>query len=70
MRPIPSSATRWVGGCTPRLQVFSRWGRQVFEQADYHNTWNGAGLPAGLYYYLLTDPATGRRLKGWVELMR
>jgi len=59
-----------VGGCTPRLQVFSRWGRQVFEQADYQNTWNGAGLTAGLYYYLLTDPATGRRVKGWVEIMR
>jgi hypothetical protein len=59
-----------VGGCTPRLQVFSRWGRQVFEQAAYQNNWNGAGLPAGLYYYLLTDPATGRRLKGWVEIMR
>jgi hypothetical protein len=59
-----------VGGCQPRLQVFSRWGQQVFDQANYQNTWDGAGLPAGIYYYLLTDAAYSTQLKGWVEIMR
>lgn len=36
-----------------RVQVFNRWGRAVFEQATYDNGWNAAGLPVGLYYYLL-----------------
>jgi len=49
--------------------VFSRWGQQVFESAAYHDEWNAAGLPDGVYYYLLTY-ADGHRVKGWVEVVR
>ena len=55
--------------CPPRLQVFSRWGQQVFEAAAYHDDWNAAGQPAGVYYYLLTYP-DGHRVKGWLEVAR
>ncbi|GAB3586750.1 DUF7948 domain-containing protein [Hymenobacter daeguensis] len=55
--------------CVPRFQVFSRWGQQVFESAAYHDEWNAAGLPDGVYYYLLTYP-DGHRVKGWVEVLR
>lgn len=56
-----------VGGCPGRLQVFSRWGQKVFDSPLYHNEWGGAGLAAGLYYYLLEGTA---RTKGWVEIVR
>ncbi len=59
-----------IGGCPRRLQVFSRWGQQVYENAAYRNTWNGAGLAVGIYYYLLTPPDGGSVIKGWVEIMR
>ncbi len=59
-----------LGGCPPRLQVFSRWGQQVYEHAAYQNTWDGAGLAAGIYYYLLTPPDGATAIKGWVELVR
>jgi gliding motility-associated-like protein len=59
-----------VGGCPGRLQVFSRWGQLVFEQADYHNTWAGEDLPAGLYYFLLSPSEGAARVKGWVEVVR
>ncbi|MBH8560215.1 DUF7948 domain-containing protein [Hymenobacter negativus] len=59
-----------LGGCTGRLQVFSRWGQLVFDTPTYHNDWGGAGLPAGLYYYLLHDADGGTLGKGWVELVR
>jgi gliding motility-associated-like protein len=55
--------------CVPRFQVFSRWGQQVFESAAYHDEWSAAGLPDGVYYYLLTY-ADGHRVKGWVEVVR
>ena len=55
--------------CPPRFQVYSRWGQQVFESAAYHDEWGAEGLPAGVYYYLLTYP-DGHRVKGWVEVMR
>ena len=59
-----------IGGCPPRLQVFSRWGQLVYESAAYRNTWDGHGLAEGVYYYLLTPPEGGRIYKGWVELVR
>jgi len=55
--------------CPARLQVFSRWGRKVFESAPYRDEWNADGQPDGVYYYLLTYP-DGRRVKGWVEVVR
>jgi gliding motility-associated-like protein len=59
-----------LGGCPARLQVFSRWGQQVYESAAYQNDWDGAGLAPGTYYYLLTPPNSAAPLKGWVELLR
>ena len=55
--------------CPPRLQIFSRWGRQVFDAPAYRNDWKAEGQPDGVYYYLLTYP-DGRKLKGWVEVVR
>lgn len=59
-----------LGGCPGRLQVFSRWGQAVFDAPEYHDDWAGAGLPAGLYYYLLRSADGAGRVKGWVEIVR
>ena len=59
-----------LGGCAPRLQVFSRWGQQVYEDAAYQNTWDGTGLAPGIYYYLLTPTDNSPAIKGWVEMVR
>jgi gliding motility-associated-like protein len=53
-----------------KVQVFSRWGQPVFEQASYDNHWAAQGQPAGLYYYLLRHTATGQQYRGWVEVIR
>ncbi len=34
------------------LTVFNRWGKKVFEQQNYDNTWNGGNLPDGTYFYI------------------
>jgi gliding motility-associated-like protein len=52
------------------LQVYNRWGRLVYEQARYRNDWDGAGQPAGVYYYLLRHAESGQQLKGWLEVQR
>lgn len=52
------------------LEVYNRWGRQVYRMQGYDNAWNAAGQPAGVYYYLLTQPATGQRIRGYVEVVR
>ena len=51
------------------LDVYNRWGRAVFQTANYHNEW-GPGAAPGTYYVLLRRPATGFVYKGWVEVVR
>ncbi len=54
------------------LHVYNRWGSQVYQSEDYRNTWDGSGLNAGTYYYVLTaNTPTGKQTyKGWVEIIR
>ncbi len=52
------------------LIIFDRWGRQVYDRAHYDNGWNAAGQASGMYYYLLSNEATGARYRGWVEVVR
>jgi gliding motility-associated-like protein len=59
---------------TFQLQVFSRWGQEVFHTNQYGDFWAGTGVPAGLYYYLWRystecDP-TEQLVKGWIEVVR
>ena len=35
------------------LKVFNRWGRNVYEQIDYSNNWNGGEANEGTYFYVL-----------------
>ncbi|MGI4875556.1 MAG: gliding motility-associated C-terminal domain-containing protein [Janthinobacterium lividum] len=59
-----------LGGCPPRLQVFSRWGQPVYEDSAYRNTWRAEGLDAGTYYYLITPVDGSPTLKGWVQVVK
>jgi gliding motility-associated-like protein len=52
------------------LQVFNRWGRQVFEQAQYDNTWAAQGQAPGRYYHLLRHTPSGQFRRGWLEVLR
>jgi len=51
------------------LEVFDRWGKEVFSSANYTNNWNGGNLSAGTYYYALTL-STGKKSTGFFELIR
>lgn len=53
-----------------RLTVFNRWGRKVFVAEDYQNKWRAENLPQGAYFYVLELPASGRRLKGFLQILR
>jgi gliding motility-associated-like protein len=57
---------------TATLQVYSRWGRLVYDSGAnaYANQWDGGGLAAGLYYYYLRLNYTAQPVKGWVEIAR
>jgi gliding motility-associated-like protein len=36
-----------------KLDIVNKYGKVVFSQENYHNTWNGEGLANGIYYYTL-----------------
>ena len=52
------------------VHLYSRWGREIFAQAKYDNSWAAQGQPDGVYYYLLTNAQTGQKYKGWAEVKR
>ncbi|MBC7606666.1 MAG: gliding motility-associated C-terminal domain-containing protein [Burkholderiales bacterium] len=53
-----------------RIEIYSRWGRLVYEQNNYTNQWHGQNkqnhqLPDATYYYILYLK-TGANKQGWV----
>lgn len=59
-----------VAGRGWQLQVFNRWGKQVYATDNYRNDWDGQHLSAGVYYYLLKNQPLNRTYRGWVHLLR
>ena len=51
------------------LDVFNRWGKQIYSNENYLNQWDGINQEDGVYYYLLTAPDE-TFCKGWVQLIR
>ncbi len=51
------------------LQIYNRWGKEIYRSSNYKGEWNGNDLSNGTYYYLLKT-ATGLSFKGWVEIIR
>jgi len=56
------------------FQVYSRWGRLVYEESNYTNQWygqnmHGGFLPDSTYYYIFTLKS-GEEKHGWIFLVR
>jgi gliding motility-associated-like protein len=63
------------------VQVFNRWGDEVYNQAPYKNDWNGTNygaksvlgkgeLPSGTYYFILDLGDGSKPMTGYVQLVR
>jgi len=51
------------------LQIFNRWGQEVYFSSNYHNDWNGNGEVDGTYFYILTLENHEVK-KGFVTILR
>jgi gliding motility-associated-like protein/uncharacterized repeat protein (TIGR01451 family) len=56
------------------LEIYDRYGNQVFAVSGYDNTWDGTrnnnDLPKGTYFYVL-DLGDGSEIrKGWIQIIR
>jgi gliding motility-associated-like protein len=38
------------------LKIYNRWGRVIYTDENYKNTWNGGDVADGIYFYILTLP--------------
>ena len=56
------------------LQVFNRYGQQLFESKSYNTPWNGTYkgtvLPVATYYYIIDLKIGEPPLSGWVFIVR
>ena len=52
-----------------KLEVYNRWGNAIYTREPYDQSWDGADLNGGIYYFLITDPA-GNKCKGWVHVLK
>jgi gliding motility-associated-like protein len=56
------------------VQIFNRWGQEVYQSKGYYNAWdgtyNGKPLPPGTYYYVIKLGNGTKPLGGWVALIR
>ena len=58
------------GNCENRFEgvtIFNRWGKLVFEADSRDFRWDGADVPAGVYYYLIKY--TNSEIKGHVSVL-
>jgi PKD repeat protein len=51
------------------LKIYNLWGRLIFHDEDYHNTWSATGLSTGVYYYKI-DVQNEASCKGWVHVIK
>lgn len=51
------------------LEIFNRWGKKVYHNSSYQNTWNAENLPTGVYYYILHSACIEDK-KGWLSVTR
>jgi gliding motility-associated-like protein len=52
------------------LEIFNRWGKQVYYTTDYQNDWQGDKLSDGVYYYILRSVNTPTSYRGSVTVVR
>lgn len=50
------------------IEIFNRWGRSVYKDNNRNFKWDGEGMAAGVYYYVLRY--SHKTIKGQVTLLR
>jgi gliding motility-associated-like protein len=52
------------------LVIFNRWGKKVFEDSNYQNTWDGSNYSDGVYYYIVTFTDYLDSMHGTVTILK
>jgi gliding motility-associated-like protein len=52
-----------------RIQVFNRWGKLVYQNINYTDSWSGDELPSGIYYIIIKNKCFGE-FKSHLNIIR
>ena len=52
-----------------QLQIYNRWGEDIYFSRSYQNTWMGEGQSAGVYFYTLHGVCP-MAIKGTIHLLK
>lgn len=52
------------------LTIYNRYGTILFQQRNYENDWCANGVADGTYFYDLQLVDSGKRYKGWIQVIR
>ena len=52
-----------------QLQIYNRWGEDIYYSTSYQNSWTGEGQSAGVYYYTLQGVCP-MAIKGTIHLLK
>ena len=57
-----------------KVEIFNRFGREVYTKTDYNNDWHGqfmggGEMPDGTYYYVI-ELVSGEKKTGWIYINR
>ena len=55
---------------TVAIEVYNRWGTQIFQSDDYDNKWDGGGASDGIYYFTMRPSCPNKTIKKWVQIAR
>lgn len=53
-----------------QLDIFNRWGHQVFSSPTYNQDWKAENLESGTYFYILKNAPGDRQYTGWIWVVR
>jgi len=51
------------------LNIYNRWGKPIYENKDYRNTWGSNNIASGVYFYELIFSDKNTRCNGWIHVM-
>jgi gliding motility-associated-like protein len=52
-----------------QVRLYNRWGEQVFYDPSYKNTWSGANVAPGVYFFFINVVGCEKEFKGWLSVV-
>jgi gliding motility-associated-like protein len=52
------------------IEIYNRWGKEIFVSRNYNNDWKSFDVDAGTYYYIIKNECLLSPIKGWISVLK